>query len=152
MFNEISPRVYSTLRRRACLSQDQLGSLLNISRSKVIKVEAGRAQLDAECERKLMEVAGCSREEFAELACRQLSEVLQKQVRIRCDAGSYEPSTALARARQMLRDHALRIPAAMVRALNNRINSTQLLGLAFERNNADLEELARDCLTELTKE
>jgi len=151
MFNEISPAVYSRLRERAGLTQAQLSSILGLSRATVINVELGRSQLHPDDERRLIELADCSREEFAELACQQLSVFLKKQVCIRQEAEIYEPTTALGRARKTVSDHGLSLPTTLMRALNSRIHSTQLLGLAFERNNADLEELARDCLEEVTE-
>lgn len=149
MFNDICPDVFQQLRERTELSQEEFGRAVGATRFTVSKYETGRAQPDKAQEMKLLEVAKCSKEEFVELVCRRLSELIGKPVGIRQNHDGYEPTSALARAYALLRENASRIPAAMVRALNNKINTTRLLGLAFERNNADLEELTHDCEEEL---
>ena len=152
MFNALYPNVYRKLRERAGLTQAELGKALGINRYTVNKVESGRAQLDREQEEILLELAKCNREEFGELVCEELSELLDKRVGISSDHGAYQATTSLAKAFSLLREHESRIPAAMRRALNNRISTTQLLGLAFDKNNADLVELTQDCREQLRKD
>ena len=151
MFNAIYPKVYQRLRERAGLTQAELATLLGMSRCTVINVECGRSQLDENQECRLVEIAQCTKEELGELLCQQLSAFLEKPIGIQADHGAYQPSTALARAHALLREHESEIPTAMRRALNNRINTTQLLGLAFDKNNADLVELTQDCREQLNR-
>ncbi len=144
MFNVICPKVYQNLRQRSELSQSQFGDAVGARRQTVSKIEAGRTRPHKEQEMRILEVAKCTNEEFVELVCEQLSKLIDKPVGIRDSPSGYEPSTALAKAYAVLQKPAVRIPAAMVRALNNKINTTRLMGLAFERNNADLVELTQD--------
>lgn len=150
MFNALYPNVYRQLREMAGLTQEELGDALDISRYTMNKVEAGRAQLDQDQERKLFELAKCNKDEFGELLCRELSEHLGKKVGVDSGHGAYQPSTALAMAYALLRECGSNLPARTRRALNNRINTTQLLGLTYDRNNADLVELTEDCRETLT--
>ncbi len=145
MFNAICPKVYQRLRERTGLSQAQFGNAVGATRQTIGKFEAGVAWPNEMQEKRILQVADCSKEEFAELVCEQLSKQVEKPVGIRESHGGYEPSTALARAYAVLRRPAARLPAGMVRALNNKINTTRLLSLAYERNNADLLELTQDC-------
>lgn len=151
MFNAIIPKVYRRLRQRSGLTQGEMASALELSRYTMNKVEAGRAQLNGSQERQLLELARCSQEAFAELLCQQLSELLRRRVAIDSGPGSYEPSTALGRAHALLREHRETLPAALRRTLDSRINTAQLLGLAFERNNADLMELIEDCRQQVSQ-
>ena len=148
MFNAICPDVFQMLRERAGLTQAELADTLKVSRRTVMRFECGQAHPDKEQERRLRELAKCSNEEFAELVCKRLSQWIQRPVAIVASHGAYEPTTALARAYGVVREHAERLSGALLRALNNKINTTQLMGLAFDRHNADLMELTRDCLTE----
>ena len=150
MFNTIVPKVYQQLRERAGLTQAELGSFLGVSRHTVLNIESGRSRLDPRQERRLLDIAKCNRDEFGELLCGELSTFLGKNIGIRSEQGPYEPSTALAKAYALIREHSEGLPAAMRRALNNRINTTQLLGLAYEKNNADLVELTQDCREQLS--
>ncbi len=152
MINALQARVIKRLRGRAGLTQEELGEALGTSRYTVRRVEAGTAQLSLEQEAILLELARCSRDECGELLCQELSGLLDKPVGIDGGHGAYQPSTALATAFALLREHESGIPAAMRRALHNRIGTTQLLGLAFERNNADLVELIEDCRGQLLEE
>ncbi len=144
MFNALYPKVYRQLRERAGLTQEELADELGISRFTVNKVESGRAHLTAQQEQTLLELAQCTKEEAGELMCEALSEYLDKKVGIQNDHGAYEPSTALAMAYAVLREFLEELPADMRRTLNSRINTTQLLGYAFDKNNADLVELVHD--------
>ncbi len=150
MFNTLYPKVYQRLRERADLTQVELATLLGMSRYTVINVERGSSRLDESQERRLLEIARCSREEFCELVCQLLSALIEKPVGIQEDHGAYQPSTALSRAHALLRAHEAEIPTEMRRALNNRISTTQLMGLAFDKNNADLVELTQDCRDQLS--
>ncbi len=152
MINALQANAHKRLRRRAGLTQEELGDALGISRHTVRRVEAGSAQLSREQETILLELARCTREECGEVLCQELSELLERRVGILGGDGAYQPSTALATAFALLREHDADIPAAMRRALHNRIGTTQLLGLAFERNNADLVELIEDCRGELLED
>ena len=149
MFNALCPTVYHQLRIRSGLTQAELGKRLGVSRITVVRFENGRAQPEKEQEEKLQELAQCSDEELAELICRHLSRRIGRRVGIHPGRGAYEPASALAKAYSLLEDAADEIPPAMARALHNKISTAQLLGLAFERTNADLVELTRDCLEPL---
>ena len=149
MFNVICPKVYQNLRERTQLSQSQFGDVVGARRQTVSKIEAGKAHPHKAQEMRIIEVAKCTKEEFVELVCQQLSELIDRPVGIRNSLRGYEPSTALARAYALLQIPAMSRAtgswaAGMVRALNNKINTTRLMGLAFERNNADLVELTQD--------
>ena len=152
MFNKLLPPIYRQLRLRAKLSQAQLAVHLKCHRSTVNKWETGKARPDPEQERELLKLADCSQEELAEMVCEQMSEVIGKAVRIVEGGESYQPFSALAKARALRRKADGRVPQAMLRAFNNKIHTTQFLGLVFERSKADMEELGRDCLREVEKE
>ncbi len=144
MFNALVAKVYRKLRERAGLTQEELADELGISRYTVNKVESGRARLDEEQELRLLELAQCTKEECVEMLCEELSEYLDKRVGIDSDHRAYEPSTALAMAYTLLREQGTDLPSDMRRTLNNRINTTQLMGYAYDKNNADLVELTQD--------
>lgn len=145
MFNTISSNVLRQLRERTGLSQTDFGKIIGARRQTVSKFEAGKAQPDRAQEMRILEAAQCSKEELAELICEQLSELIDRPVRVGEGTAGYEPTTALARANALLRKPVDRLPAAMVRALNKRIRATRLLSIVFESNNADLVELTLDC-------
>ncbi len=145
MFNAICPAIYQQLRKRAGMTQAEFATAIGVSRITVVRFESGRAQPSQEQEEKMRQLAGCSQEELVEMACRQMSELIDRRVAIVNGHGAYEPATALAQAYLLLEEAPDELPAAMVRALHNKIATTQLVGLAFERNNADLVELTRDC-------
>jgi len=145
MFNALYPNVYRKLRKRAGLIQEELGTALGISRYTVGKVEAGRAWYDDEQERALCRLANCGYVEFGELLCEELSKLLGKKVGIEDSDAAYVPSTALALANAMLREQGESFPAEMRQRLSNRISTTQFLGYAVDRNNAELVELTQEC-------
>ncbi len=145
MFNTLYPKVYRLLRERAGLTQEELGEELGISRYTVSKVEAGKARLTEDQEKTLLEIAECTREEAGELLCQALSEYLKKKVGIQNDQDVYEPTTTLAMASALLREHGANLPAIMRRTLSNWIDNIRLLGHTFDQNNADLVELIHDC-------
>ncbi len=149
MLNTINPPIYQLLRERTGLTQEALAVALGVNRATVSRYESGRAQPDKEREEKLLELAKCSKEELAELVCEQLSKLTGRRVGILESRGGYEPTTALAKAYAVVRDHAERLSNTLMRALNNKIGTTQLMGLTLERLNADLVELTRDCLEEI---
>ncbi len=145
MFNTLYAKVFRLLRKRSGLTQEELGDELGISRWTVGKIEAGRAWLDADREERFLELTRCSKEESCELLCQALSEDLGKRVGIDGSHGAYEPATALARVYAVLREYDASLPASMRRTLNKRIEITQLMGYVYDKNNADLVELAQDC-------
>ena len=149
MFNTLYPRFYKLLRERAGLTQEELAEALKISRSKMNKVESGLSRLDPDEEARLLELSGCNREESAELLCKVLSEHLDKKVGIDNQPGAYEPTTALSLAYELLRERGEELPPVMRRMLNLRIKSTELLGVTYDQNNAELIEMTRDCREEL---
>ena len=144
MFDKILPAVYRQLRQRSGLSQGQLATQLDVNRHTLANYETGKTRPDQARERRLVELAKCSNQQFAEVFCQCLSEVLGCRVAI--TDGDYQPTTAAARAERAL--HALRgeIPEPMLRALANQIHITQLMCLTFERQATNLEELTHDCL------
>ncbi len=152
MFNKVLPHLYRRLRKRAGLSQVQLAAQLDITRNTVSNYESGATRPDPRREQKLVELAACSDEEATELFCERLSEILHRRVAIVEDRPEYEPATALGRARRLLRGSRAELPDALQRALANKINTTELLGLAFERLCADLEDLLLDCQSTVRKE
>ena len=145
MFNALYPKVYRLLRERAGLTQEELSDELGLSRYSVVKVESGQAMLSEDQERRLLELARCTKEEFGEMLCQELSEYLDKRVGIDNSHGAYEPTTALAMAYALLREHGTSLPSHMRRTLNNRISTTQLMSYTYDKNNADLVELTQDC-------
>ena len=149
MFNALYPNVYKRLRERAGLTQEELGNVLGVSRYTVNKVEAGRARLGEDQERKLFELAKCCKAEFGALICRELSDYLGKKIGSQNGHATYEPSAALQMAFALLDEHDSTMSDAMRRSLHNRINTTQLMGLAYDKNNAELVEYARDCRAKL---
>ena len=134
------------------MTQTDLGTALGVSRMTVMRFESGRAQPEKEQEMKLLELAQCSLEEFVELVCEQLTELIDRRVGIHESEEAYEPTTALRKACVLLKKHAGEIRPALARALTNHIDITQLMGLAFERNRAGLVELTRDCHDQLTSD
>lgn len=151
MMNEIAPKLYQKMRERAGLTQTELGEAMGATRYTVSHFENGRTQLDKAQEQRLFQITQCTKIELVEMLCSVLSEWIGKPVGIRESYGAYEPTSALSRAFELLRENVTRLPAALLRALNNKINLTRLIGLAFERNNADLLELVQDCREELKK-
>ena len=149
MFNVICPPVYKQLRKRSGLSQGEFGKEIGVTRYFVGKLESGKALADESLELRMLEVANCSLEEFAELVFEQLSKLIDRPVGVRETHDGYEPTTALAKAYRLTRCNGGEIPPAMMRALNNKITMTRLMSLACERNTADLLELAQDCAEEL---
>ncbi len=145
MFNTISPNVFQLLRQRTGLSQTDFGKRVGARRQTVSKFESGTAQPNKAQEMRILEVAKCSKEEFVELVCEQLSKLIDRPVGVRQSHHGYEPTTALAKANALVRKPVAGLPAVMARTLHNKIRTTRALGLAFESNNADLLELLEDC-------
>ena len=92
-----------------------------------------------------MELANCSQIDFVELVSEQLSQLIGRLVGILKDHGAYEPTTALAKANDILRRSNEEIPGPMVRALQRRIRTTRALSFAFELNYEELVELTESC-------
>ncbi len=145
MFNTICPNVFQQLRQRTGLSQTDFGKRVGARRQTVSKFESGQAQPSKEQEMRILETAKCSKEELVELVCEQLSELLGRPVQISEIDTGYEPTTALTKANALVRKPLSGPPAALIRALRKKIDTTRLLAITFESNNADLVELIRDC-------
>ncbi len=152
MFNAICPAVYQQLRNRTGMTQADLGTALGVSRMTVMRFESGRAQLEEQQELKFLDLAKCTHEEFAELVCEQLTKLIDRRVGIYEGEEAYQPTIALRKAGVLLKKHGTEISPALARALSNNIDTTQLMGLAFERNRAGLVELTRDCHHQLTSD
>lgn len=73
--------------------------------------------------------------------------MIGKRVAIGAGDG-YRPSLPLARARQVAARLGPRLPGNRARVLNNQTHTNQLIGILYERSNADLEELVNDCEAE----
>lgn len=155
MFNTLYAKVCKQLRQRTGLTQEELGDEIGVCRSTVHKVEKARTRLSPDQEHKLFELALSTKEEFGEMLCKILSEMLGKRVEIDDDQDGYRPTTALAMAGTLLREHGASLPADKRRRLNRRITTTKLLSVTYEENNADLVELTedyREALATLAKE
>ena len=138
MFDETLPAVYQRLRLRAGLSQEQLAKALGVSRRTVLNYEKGETRPDPRRERALVELSGCSPEETVEIFCEVLSDALGRRVAI--VAGD-----AMDRGRRLLRRHRGEIPRALLEELGEKIHTTGLLRLAFERVSDELETIVAAC-------
>ncbi len=145
MFNTIYPNVYRILRKRTGLSQDDFGEALGATRYTVSKFETGRLFPDENQERRILELANCSQIDFVELVSEQLSQLIEKPVGLLKDHGAYEPTTALAKANDLLGKSSLKIQPVMARALQKRIRTTRALSFVFELNYEELVELTEYC-------
>ena len=149
MLNAICPAIYRQLRIRTGMTQEEFGAAIGCSRRTVARFESGCAQPDEKQEKKMLELARCTREELAEMVCAEVSAVIGKRVGIDESEIAYKPTTELARAYALLERHLDEISPPMVRALQNDIDATQLMGLAFESKRKGLKALTRECQDEL---
>ncbi len=148
MLDKIQPALYSRLRTCSRLSRKQFAAQLNINRETLRNYETGKTRPDLETERKMIEVSGCSNLELVEMLCELLSDELDVRVAILEDERGYRPTSALARAARCRDELRGEIPARRLRQMGNAAHTAQLIRLALERHDADLDEMVDDCLAE----
>ncbi len=144
MFNVICPEVFKQLPTRTDLTQGKLGEAMGGTRHSVANFESGKTFPDAAQEERLLQVARCSKEEFVEMVCAVLSELIGKPVGIKESHGGYEPTTALARARALSAGQARKIPGSMLRLLKSRIKESRMLSVLLEHHTDELLDLIRE--------
>lgn len=152
MVSEILSNVYYLLRKRAGLNQSQFASVVDVGRTAVSKYESGTSQPNLKTQGKMLEAAGCSREELTEIFCEALSKFLQGQVAIVEGRNRYRPTTYLAKSLALVEEHEAELDPALARALHNKMHMYDLAGLIFDRSRADLREIYVDCKKQIEKE
>ena len=148
MFNTFCSKVYQKMRERSGLTQEQLGDGMGATRHGIRRFETGETMPDAAQERRMMEVTNCSKLAFVEMVCEELGELIGAPVGIKTDHGSYEPTSLLTQAYSLLQQPDNGISPGPAWALDRKVIGTRLLGLAFQINNAELEELTEGCREE----
>lgn len=149
MFDEILPRLYRSLRRRAGFSQRQYALLIGVSRSMVVRYEKGTYQPKAPQLAKMAELANCSRQEFVELFCEPLSEVSGTRVGIVEGQDQYRPSTAISKAHDLVEKHGDKMSSESFTAISDDIHDTQFLSVIMDRRIAQLKKRTFDCQKEI---
>ena len=95
MFDAICPAVYQQLRKRTGLSQAELADALGVHRNTVVRFESGNSHPSQAQMETLLKRAKCSREEFVELICEKMSELIDKRVGIHEGQVGFVPVTAI---------------------------------------------------------
>ena len=147
MFDALLPPLYLQLRIKSGLSKTKLASRLGVSRFTVANYESGATRPDAEWERRLIEAAECSPAELAQMVCDQLADLIDRPVVI-LEPQEREPETpptVLERADRTAREVKRFISESMFRTLANAIYANRHLELLYQRQTADLDDLAADC-------
>jgi transcriptional regulator with XRE-family HTH domain len=147
MFDALLPPLYLQLRIKSGLSKTALASRLGVSRYTVANYESGVTRPDADWERRLIEIAGCSPPELALMVADQLADLIDRPVVIleRQERKPDGAPTVLERADRTAREVKRFIPASMFRALRSSIFANRHLALLYKRQSADLDDLAADC-------
>ncbi len=147
MFDQLLPPLYLQLRIKTELSQTRLAERLDVNRQTVANYESGATRPDADYERRLIEVAGCSPREVAQMLCELLGALIDLPVVI-LEAQEKEPEvppTVLEEADREARELRRFIPPSMFRALANQIHITGMMDLVLKRQFGDLGEQMSDC-------
>ena len=144
MFNVICPKIFKQLRSRTDLTQSELGDAMGGTRHSVANFESGKTFPNAAQEKKLLQVTQTSKEQFVELVCAVLSELIGRPVGIKDSYGGYEPTTALARARILSQQQARKIPGSMLRLLRSRIREIGMLTVLLDHHTDELLDLLRE--------
>lgn len=140
MFNTLLPPIYKWLRRCTGLSQGKLADELGAGRTSIYNFEHGKARPSPEQEAKLVELADCCDEEFAQRLFDGLAEALDRPV------GLVHEVRALARQARG------RSSAGLLRALNNQMEAVEHAALRLKRSKRDLEDLAAVVAEDLATE
>ncbi len=152
MFSIICPKVYRRLRERTDMSQDKYGKEIGASRNTVYNFETGKSRPDAAQEARMLEVSGCSKLEFVEISCSEHSPLIGMPVGIRRSQGGYEPVFTLDDADMVLRQRSFEMRPEVFQALDRKSKIIRLMGLIFDFNYTDLEELVRACHAEIERD
>ncbi len=147
MFDQLLPPLYLQLRIKSGLSKTRLAKRLGVSRHTVANYESGATRPDAEYERRLIEVSGCSPREVAQMLCELLGALIDLPVVILepQEKEPEQPPSVLEDAGRTARELRQFIPTSMYRTLANQVHVTRMMELMLERQRADLGELAGDC-------
>lgn len=152
MFDAICPAVYYQLRKRTGLTQAQLSDAMDVHRATVSRFETGHTQPSREQMEKLLKLAKCSREEFVELVCEQMSELCGKRVGIHEGQHGYVPVAIIVIAYTLLQQLTAASPAALRRELHDKIDMARTLAYVLDRVCAELVELIRKCREEMKRD
>ncbi len=134
MLYELQTDVYPWLRRSANLSQRALEKSTGISRSKLSRIETGKRPVTRQEEDAIRLATGCSREFFAELICKSLSETFDTTVSIGTGAARGHRGTAPeAEAYELLRAGRRVMPRSLWWSWKSRLGRIRALGLWLEQ-------------------
>ncbi len=151
MFDAICPAVYQQLRKRTGLSQAELSDALGVHRNTVVRFESGNSHPSQAQMKTLLKRAKCSREEFVELICEQMSELIDKRVGIHEGQVGFVPVTAI-----MIAYTLLQMPVASSTAIGQelaeKIDTARMLAQVFDRFCAELMELNRKCREQMKRD
>ncbi len=145
MLNKILPALYKRLRLRSGLSRIQFAAQIEVKPNTLTNYETGKTRPGLDTERKLTEVSRCSDLELVEMLCEIVSDELRIRVGIIQGQHGYRPATSLASAEHIRQQYGDELSEAERRTLGNKMHTTQLMQLVWERHNADLDEYAADC-------
>ena len=149
MLNEIMPSVYKRLRQEAGLTKKDLAPLIQSSRYTVTKFENGTSLPKAAQVEKLLELARCTQQRGAEMVCEELGKRIDRQVRVLPRDAARVSATLLAKGEILVSDYGHRLSPMLLAALRAKIKTSQLMGLANEGNNAELQNLVEQAMKEL---
>ncbi len=148
MLNTISPALCIRLRRHSNLTRKEFASRIGIGRDTLRNYEAGKTRPDAKIEQKMFEVARCTRRESADMLCDILSAELGIRVAVDDDESGYRPATPVANAKHVRRLFGGDLPEPRRRALDRRVHVAELMWIACESHDADLDDFADECRAE----
>ncbi len=133
MIKRLQTKLYTALRKIACLSQDELGTAAGLSRRTVQAIEKGKKLPSEEEEAALQAATHSTLVLVAEILCEEMSRILGLRVTVCADDGNpYRAATADGRMNQLLLAAKPIMPEDRWWAWKERESRRQTLGQVYE--------------------